>query len=91
MGVPLSQSPVRAGVSALMKHVHRWQLSRRRHDSGRPNVKGRGASWLAAVFRSVSIGLHPAARGPAALRRFVNLDEPRLSGLIRAHLIRSES
>lgn len=42
------ESRVRAGVSALMKHVHRWQLSRRRHDNGRPNVKGRSASagWL---------------------------------------------
>lgn len=47
--------------------------------------------WLAAVFRSVSIRLHPAAQATATLRRFVNLDELGLSGLIHAHLIRSES
>jgi len=49
MGMPLSFAKplVRTGVSALMKHVHRWQLSRRRHDNGRPpNVKGRSAGWL---------------------------------------------
>lgn len=59
-GVPLAQ-----GTSPLMKHVHRWQLSHRRHDNEQPNAKGR------AVFSSVSIRMHLYSRADPGLSPFL--------------------